>query len=249
MENSLVLMGHGYSHHPQDIVEIPLSDEVRRGGGSRAGHPAYIRSKYVLSGYVNVFLNELIQLRRGPFERQSDFYNHDFCGFDEGRCFIAAFQAHLARRVGGDDGSDVLAANGQADLRHQAVNLHLGDAAHELVAPGDASKSGPAFDGLFPLRCAIQISIDFFFGNPVMATSRADRSDFSVVDPLLQGGIADAENLRRLARRKQFSRIRHFEYSRFPQPELGIVGRHCKEPPMPLPNSRHASETNGQISL
>src|SRR5258708_35907657 len=68
---------------------------------------------------------------------QSDAENHDFGGFDEGGDTFARLEAHFFGSVGGNDGGDVLLADGERDLREEAAVLDGGDPANELVAAGD----------------------------------------------------------------------------------------------------------------
>ena len=44
--------------------------------------------------------------------KRSDAKNHYFGGFDQGGCAFAWLQAHFFRRIGSDDGGDVLFADG-----------------------------------------------------------------------------------------------------------------------------------------
>ena len=71
--------------------------------------------------------------------------DHDFGGLHQCGDGLAFFQAQLANRIGGDDGSNALAADGKGHLSDQAVNFYVGDASDQLVAAADAAKVGAAF--------------------------------------------------------------------------------------------------------
>src|ERR1700683_475969 len=81
--------------------------------------------------------------------------DHDFGGLHEGGDGLAFFQTQFANRVGGDDGGDALASDGEGDLGDQAVNFDVGDAADELIAPADAAKIGAAFGNVAMFRRTI----------------------------------------------------------------------------------------------
>ena len=130
--------------------------------------------------------------------------DHDFGGLYQGSNGLALFQAQFAHGIGGDDGSDALAADGEGHLRYESVNFYVGDAAHKLVAAADAAKVGAAFGNIGVFIGAIEEAINFFLGDAVVATGGFYRANFLLVDPLFQRGVADANNLRRFAWSKQF---------------------------------------------
>ena len=136
--------------------------------------------------------------------------DHDFGGFYKGGDGLAFFQAHFANGIGGDDGGDALAADGEGDLRDQAADFYVSDAADELVAPADAAKIGAAFGNFAVLVRAIEEAVDFFFGDAVVAAGGFYRANFLLVDPLFQRGIADAEDLGGVAWREEFG-SRHMD--------------------------------------
>ncbi len=70
---------------------------------------------------------------------ESDTEDHDLGGFDEGGYGFSFFEAHFAGGVGGDDGGDDLASDGEADLGEEAFEFEVDDAADELVASADGA--------------------------------------------------------------------------------------------------------------
>src|SRR5688572_15496657 len=72
--------------------------------------------------------------------RRLDTDDHDLGGLDESRRRLTFLQPHLPGGVRGDDGSDVLAADGESHLREQTVKAKINDAASKLVASRDAAE-------------------------------------------------------------------------------------------------------------
>src|SRR5208282_2072416 len=126
-------------------------------------------------------------------------HDHHFGALDQRRGLVAAFQAHLPRGVGGNDGSDVLAADGEPDLRQQALDAHLDDAAHQLIAPADGAEVGAALGRLFAQR-AEEKAVDLAERNAMVAAGGLYRAQLALVDPLLQAGVADAQGHSGVAR-------------------------------------------------
>ena len=65
---------------------------------------------------------------------RSHAQNHYLRGFDERRSAVAWLQAQLFCGIGGDDGGDVLFADGQRHLGEQPAELQSDDAADQLIA-------------------------------------------------------------------------------------------------------------------
>src|ERR1700691_1264039 len=95
--------------------------------------------------------------------------DHDFGGLYQSGDGLAFFQAEFANRVGGDDGGNALATDGEGDLGDQAINSYIGDAADELVAAADAAEIGAAFGDVAVFGGAVQETVHFFFGDAVGA--------------------------------------------------------------------------------
>jgi len=115
-----------------------------------------------------------------------DAGDHDLGGFDEGGGGVAFFEMQLADGVGGDDGGDGLLADAEDDAGEEAVDGDVGDDADELVAAADLLTLGAAgFGGLVGLEGA--------GGDAVVAARGLDGGEGAAEDPLLDGGIADAE--------------------------------------------------------
>src|SRR5262249_54264833 len=118
--------------------------------------------------------------------------DHYFSGFNECCCCVAFFEAHLCYRVGGDDAGKNLASNGEPYLRHQAIYFYFQHASHKLVASADTPEIAP------PLRTRLDLSLgnealQFVFRNAMVTAGRGHGVDFTVIDPLLERGIADAK--------------------------------------------------------
>lgn len=123
--------------------------------------------------------------------------DHHFGGFDEGGDSFAGFEAHFAHCVGGDDGSDALFADGECHLSEKAANPDAENAADKLIASADVFQAF-APDELALAQLALEKTVQFRFGDAMVAAFRFDGAEFSPVDPLLDGWIADAEDLSRL---------------------------------------------------
>src|SRR5271163_5126408 len=130
--------------------------------------------------------------------------DHDFGGFHEGGDRLAFLQAQLAHRIGGDDGSDPLAADGEGHLSDQAADFDVGDAPDELVAAADVAKIAAPFRDVPVLGGAIQEAVHFFFGNAMVAAGGFHGANFLLIDPLFQRGIADSEDLGGVAWGEEF---------------------------------------------
>ncbi len=133
--------------------------------------------------------------------------DHDFGGLDERGGGVALLETHFSNRIRGDNGGDALAADGEGDLGHQAADLDVQDAADELIAPADATKIGSSLLNRTVFLDAVEEFVNFGFGDTVMAPRRLHRAQLAFIDPLFERGIADAENLRGIARREQLGTI------------------------------------------
>ena len=143
--------------------------------------------------------------RRRPLQRRvglkvtsapgSDAEDHDFGGFDQSGDAFAGLEAHFLRGVGGDDGGDMLLADGEGDLREQAAVFDGGDAADELVASADFAEIATAGGGFAAVQGGRNEAVDFGFGDAVVAAGGFRSFEFAAVDPLFQRGIADAEDV------------------------------------------------------
>src|SRR5262249_34498681 len=92
-------------------------------------------------------------------------------------------------------GSDMLFANCQSDLGEQAAVLDIHDPADQLVAATDLAESATTGGDVAALELLGNQTVDFAFGYAVVAAGRFRRADFAMVDPLLEGRIADAQNI------------------------------------------------------
>src|SRR5262245_52504460 len=97
----------------------------------------------------------------------------------------------------------MLSGDRERDLRHEAVDLQINNASGELVASADTAEIVAASGGRALRDCGKE-AVDLGFGDPVMATLGLHCLDLALVDPLLQGWIADAKNLAGIAHRIKF---------------------------------------------
>src|SRR5579884_747324 len=134
----------------------------------------------------------------------SDAKNHDLRGFDEGDGTVARFSAQLLGGIGGDDGGDVLFADGEGDLGKQPAELYGDDASDELVAAADSAEITAARDNVASVQFFREHAVDFAFRNAVVATRSFRGLDLTAIDPLLERRVADAEDAGGFARSKKF---------------------------------------------
>src|SRR6266571_3747784 len=130
--------------------------------------------------------------------------NHHFRGFDECGRAVTRFQAQLFCGIGGDNGSDVLLADRQRHLGEQSAELERDDAPNQLVSTANLAEVQAPCREIAPFQLFWNEPVDFAFRHAMVPTRSLHGLEFAVVDPLLQCGIADAENVRRLARRQEF---------------------------------------------
>jgi len=130
-------------------------------------------------------------LRSGWRSIRSDTEHHDLSGFDQGGDRLAFFQAQLAGGVGGDDGGDDLAADGEADLGEQAFDFEVDNAADELIAAADGAHHLALRS--FGASGFVEEGVEFRFGNAIVAARRFDGLQLAAIDPLLDGRIRDAK--------------------------------------------------------
>src|SRR5207253_838903 len=97
----------------------------------------------------------------------------------------------------------VLFPDGQCDLREQAAEFDAHDAPNQLVSPADLAEISPPRLNITMTELPGKHPVDLAFRQAVMTAGRLHRLDFSVVDPLLQGGIADAQNVGGFPRRQK----------------------------------------------
>jgi hypothetical protein len=129
-----------------------------------------------------------------------DAEDHDFGGFDEGGGAIAGLEAHFFGGVGGDNRSDLLFADAKGDLGEEAAELDGDYSTDELVAAGDFAEAAAAGGGFSSVEGLGDKTVDFGFGNAMMAAWSFGGFEFAAIDPLFERGIADAENVGGFAR-------------------------------------------------
>jgi hypothetical protein len=123
--------------------------------------------------------------------------DHHLGGLDNRHCIIATPELQLADGVGGDDGGKRLIADSQTDLSEQAVDPHFIDEAPEAIAAAQRhDQSGRAISpvGMKVARWGLpgEQSLDFRVRQAVMSAVGFCGANLSLMDPLLQSGVADA---------------------------------------------------------
>src|SRR6266404_941407 len=127
-------------------------------------------------------------------------HDHDFRGLDKRRRDLALLQLHLVHCVRGDDGSDMLTGDVQRYLREEAAGLNAHHSSHELVASADAPEVAAQLTRLLVLMAGTgQKTVEFAFGDAVVTAYCLHGAQFLLVDPKLQGWIADSQHPRDLA--------------------------------------------------
>ena len=144
---------------------------------------------------------------KGIVRSGSNANDHYFRGFHQRSHFLAFLQAHFAHRICGDNGRNVLPADRNTHLRHQATHLYVRYPTNQLITPADTPKIVSPLRNICAARFALQKPVHFFFRHAVMAAGRLHCFNFALVDPLLQRGVTDSEYLRRFTRREQFRRF------------------------------------------
>ena len=130
-------------------------------------------------------------VRKSRRRRLSDTQHHDLSGLDESGDGFADFKLHFAGGFRGDNGVDDLAADGEFDLGDEDIEFELDGAADELIATADVAQH-LALWGIGALGFVEQ-AVEFGFGYAVVAARGFDGFDFAAVNPLLHGGVGDAE--------------------------------------------------------
>ena len=102
-----------------------------------------------------------------------------------------------------DNRCDVLLADGQGDLRQKPAIFDLDYPADQLVAAADFPELVATQTNVPALQFFRNQPVDFAFRYAVMASRSFGRFDFAAVNPLLQCGIADSQNVRCFTRRQQ----------------------------------------------
>jgi len=96
----------------------------------------------------------------------------------------------------------VLTSNGKRDLRHQAHDLDVRDAADELIASADTAESRAALAYFAAVGSPIEKFIDLLLGDTMMTAGGLDGADLAFINPLFERGIADPQDLGGFARRE-----------------------------------------------
>ncbi len=109
----------------------------------------------------------------------------------------------------------MLAADGESDLGHEAIDFDLNDAADELVAARNFAEVFAAGGDRLFVAGTVEEAVEFGFGDAVVAAGGFDGFDFLFVDPLLESGVTDAEDFRGLARGNELRSFHGSTITRF----------------------------------
>src|ERR1700739_779990 len=132
----------------------------------------------------------------GRIRRNLRTEHHDLSGFNERGGGLADGKLHFVSGFGVDDGGDDLASDGELDLGEQAVIFQLDDAPGELIASADGSHHLALCS--FRTFGLVKEAVELGLGNTVMAAGCFGGLELALVDPLLDGGVGDAEAERSL---------------------------------------------------
>ena len=125
----------------------------------------------------------------------SDAEDHHFGGLDQRGNRLALLQTHLANSIGSDNGSDVLTADGEGHLGQQSLCLDVRDAADQLISSADPAEVAAALADVAGFAGAVQEFVDLLFRDAMVAAGGLDGADLALIDPLLERGIANAQDL------------------------------------------------------
>ena len=89
----------------------------------------------------------------------------------------------------------MLYSDGKCNLRHEAHRLDFRDTANELISPADLAEITASLADVAGLGCAVKKLIDLLFWDTMVTASGLDGANLHLVDPLLERGIANAEDL------------------------------------------------------
>src|SRR6266404_1972518 len=148
-------------------------------------------------------LTKLLRSRILWRRRISYAQNHYFRRLDQRCRALPGFQAHFFGRVRGDNRGDLLFANLQRDLREQAAVFHVEDAAEQLIAAADfAEIAAPRLNVAAVQLCGNQ-TVNLALVDPVVSAGSLRGFELATINPLLQGRIADAQDIGRFPRGKE----------------------------------------------
>ncbi len=116
--------------------------------------------------------------------------DHNFGGLDEGCGSLSFFKLHFAYGAGRNQRSDQLPSHRESDLSNQAAHTDVDDTADQLIAAADALVGHAALAFIVAAR-AVKQSVNFGLRDPVVASGRLHGSELAVIDPLLDGWVAD----------------------------------------------------------
>src|ERR1700730_3716615 len=134
---------------------------------------------------------------------RSHSQNHDFSGFNERSGAFSRLEPHFFGGVRGNDGGDVLFADGHGHLSQQAAIFNRQHAPDELIASADLAEVSAAVLDVSALEIFRYQAIDFTLGHAMMTAGGLRGLNLVAVDPLLQRGVAYSQDVGGFPRRQK----------------------------------------------
>jgi hypothetical protein len=121
--------------------------------------------------------------------------NHHFGRLDKRGGALAYFEAHFPGSVCGDDRGDVLLTDGQGYLREESTEFDGDNSADQLIAAGNLSEIATPKLNVSAFQGFGNQAINFGFRDAMVSPRSFGRFQFAIVNPLFEGGVADAEDI------------------------------------------------------
>jgi hypothetical protein len=126
--------------------------------------------------------------------------DHHFSRLDDRQRIVAPAKLQLSERVAGYNRGQPLIADSQANLANQAIDSHFFD---EASKPVPAAQTDDEPRGLRRLsrriwtgrRLSCKKALDLGFRKAVVTAFGLRRTDFALIDPLLEGRISNTHPL------------------------------------------------------
>src|SRR5581483_8969444 len=110
--------------------------------------------------------------------------------FDQGGGCLTFLEVHLTHRARRDQRCDELPAYRERDLAHESADTDVNNSADKLITAADARVADAAFFFVTPTR-SIEQAVHFGLRNAVVPSGSLHGAKLAMVDPLLDGGVAD----------------------------------------------------------
>jgi len=121
-------------------------------------------------------------------------HDHDFGGLHQRIGFDAALESKVLARLAGDDRGNHLSANVELHLGEQPIMTNAFNGAQKFVSSADCLQHART---ALPFRRLYQCQpVDFRLRDAMVTSGSADGLNSSLVNPLLECGIADIQQFR-----------------------------------------------------